>query len=62
VAAGRDVPAEVWLVIDRHPPADEIAAIEAELDSPFPDRSEAARRALSARPPRRSTIAISEQP
>ena len=30
VAAGRDVPAEVWDVIDRHPPADELAAIEAE--------------------------------
>ena len=31
VAAGRDVPAEVWTVIDRYPPAEEIAAIEAEL-------------------------------
>ena len=31
VAAGRDVPAEVWTVIDRYPPAEEIAAIEGEL-------------------------------
>ena len=46
VAAGRDVPAEVWDVIDRHPPRAEIAAIEAELDSPFEDRRKAAERAL----------------
>jgi hypothetical protein len=46
VAAGRDVPAEVWDVIDRHPPVDEIAAIEAELQSEFADRREAAERAL----------------
>ena len=38
VAAGRDVPAEVWDVIDRHPPADELAAIEAERSSEFADR------------------------
>jgi hypothetical protein len=50
VAAGRDVPAEVWTVIDRHPPHAEIAAIEAELDSPFEDRREAAERALGGRP------------
>ena len=31
VAAGRDVPAEVWIVIDQYPHAEEIAAIEAEL-------------------------------
>jgi hypothetical protein len=43
-AAGRDVPAEVWTVIDRHSPAEEIAAIEAELDSPYEDRRAAARR------------------
>jgi hypothetical protein len=47
VAAGRDVPAEVWDVIDRHPPADELAAIEAERDSAFADRREAAERALA---------------
>jgi hypothetical protein len=47
VAAGRDVPAEVWDVIDRHPPADELAAIEAERSSAFADRREAAERALA---------------
>jgi hypothetical protein len=47
VAAGRDIPAEVWDVIDRHPPADELAAIEAERNSEFPDRREAADRALA---------------
>jgi hypothetical protein len=46
VAAGRDVPAEVWDVIDRHPPADELAAIEAERSSEFEDRRQAAERAL----------------
>jgi hypothetical protein len=47
VAAGRDIPAEVWDVIDRHPPADELAAIEAERESEFADRREAAARALA---------------
>ena len=46
VAAGRDVPAEVWDVIDRFPPADELAAIEAERSSEFEDRRAAAERAL----------------
>ena len=46
VAAGRDVPAEVWDVIDRHPPAAELAAIEAERSSEFEDRRQAAERAL----------------
>jgi hypothetical protein len=50
VAAGRDVPAEVWTVIDKYPHAEEIAAIEAELDSPFEDRRAAAERALKHRP------------
>jgi hypothetical protein len=49
VAAGRDVPAEVWIVVDRFPPAEEIAAIEAELESEFEDRRAAAQRALSYR-------------
>jgi hypothetical protein len=49
VAAGRDLPAEVWTVIDKYPPAEEIAAIEAELESPFEDRRAAAERALSYR-------------
>jgi hypothetical protein len=49
VAAGRDVPPEVWLVIDKYPHAEEIAAIEAELESEFDDRRAAAQRALSHR-------------
>jgi hypothetical protein len=49
VAAGRGVPAEVWTVIDKYPHAEEIAAIEAELDSEFDDRRAAAERALSHR-------------
>src|SRR3954469_2538887 len=49
VAAGRDVPAEVWTVVDRFPPEEEIAAIESELQSPFEDRRAAAERALSYR-------------
>jgi hypothetical protein len=47
VAAGRDIPAEVWAVIDRNPPAEELAAIEAERGSEFADRREAAERALA---------------
>ena len=46
VAAGRDIPDEVWDVIDRHPPRAELALIEAELDSEFADRRDAAARAL----------------
>jgi len=49
VAAGRDVPGEVWIVIDRFPPEPEIAAIEGELQSEFEDRRAAAERALSYR-------------
>jgi hypothetical protein len=49
VAAGRDVPAEVWTVIDKYPHAEEIAAIEQELESPLDDRRAAAQRALSYR-------------
>jgi hypothetical protein len=49
VAAGRDVPAEVWTVIDRYPPAEEIAGIERERESEFEDRRAAAERALSYR-------------
>jgi hypothetical protein len=49
VAAGRDVPAEVWTVIDRYPPEAEIAAIQEELNSPYEDRRAAAGRALSYR-------------
>lgn len=49
VAAGRDVPAAVWEVIDRYPPEEELRAIEAELESPFEDRRHAAWAALAAR-------------
>src|SRR3954451_15983270 len=49
VAAGRDVPGEVWIVTDRFPPAEEIAAIEGELESQYEDRRAAAARALSHR-------------
>jgi len=47
VAAGRDVPADVWPIIVRHRP-DALARIDAELDSPVPGRRAAARRALDA--------------
>lgn len=49
VVAGRDVPAEVWGVIDRFSPQAEIAAIERELESAFEDRCRAAERALGQR-------------
>lgn len=50
VAAGRTVPAQVWPVIDAHPPAERIAAIQAEAAHPDPVRAEAARAALALRP------------
>ena len=43
VAAGRDVPAEVWIVIDKYPHAEEIAAIES--------RAARASSRIAARPP-----------
>lgn len=49
IAAGRDVPAQVWPVIDAHPPTDRLAAIEAELDQDEARRADAARRALALR-------------
>lgn len=49
IAAGRDVPSEVWTVIDRYPPAAELEAIEAELDSEVDERRRAAIRTLEAR-------------
>jgi hypothetical protein len=51
VAAGRTVPEDVWPLIDRHPPAAELEAIEAELQSPHDDRRRAAEAALAGRPP-----------
>ena len=50
VVAGRDVPGEIWSVIDRFSPEAEVAAIERELESPFDDRRAAAERALRQRP------------
>jgi hypothetical protein len=47
VAAGRDVPADVWPILRRHDPP-ELAKLKAELDAPDPWRREAARRALDA--------------
>lgn len=55
VAAGRTVPADVWPVIDRYPPEDELAEIAAELDHPVVERREAARAALALRDQQRST-------
>jgi hypothetical protein len=49
IAAGRAVPAEVWPLIDAHPPQAELDAITAELDSPVPERRKAAEAALADR-------------
>ncbi len=49
IAAGRDVPAEVWAIIDLHPPAKELDGISAELDHPIEARRRAAQRALADR-------------
>ncbi|HLR84017.1 MAG TPA: EboA domain-containing protein [Nocardioidaceae bacterium] len=49
VAAGRDVPADVWRVLDRFPASTALADIEAELDSAYSDRREAAKRLLAGR-------------
>jgi hypothetical protein len=46
IAAGRDVPPEVWPLIDRYPPAEDLAAIAVELDHPDEHRRRAARDAL----------------
>lgn len=54
VAAGRTVPADVWPVIDRFPPEDELADLVAELDHPVAERREAARAALALRSEQRS--------
>jgi hypothetical protein len=49
IAAGRAMPGELWAFIDAHPPAGELAAIEAELEHPVEDRRRAAAAALSLR-------------
>lgn len=51
VAAGRNVPADVWLVLGRHPDALDGTSIRAELESPYPDRRAAARAFLDSRTP-----------
>lgn len=47
VAAGRDVPTDVWPLIELYPPGDLIAAIEDELEHPVEARRSAARAALA---------------
>ena len=49
VAAGRDVPAGVWPLIDRYPPTEVLEAITAETESPIPERRSAAHAALAMR-------------
>ncbi|MGH8869684.1 MAG: EboA domain-containing protein [Actinomycetes bacterium] len=49
VAAGRDVPEDVWRVADRFPEVVAASGIDDELASPVPERREAARRALQHR-------------
>lgn len=50
VAAGRDVPADTWIVVDRFPDRLAGSALPAELHSPEPARRAAAQRALAGRP------------
>jgi hypothetical protein len=49
VAAGRAVPPDVWPLINRYPPQDELEAVTAELSHPHEDRRKAAEAALAAR-------------
>lgn len=51
VAAGRSVPADVWLVLDAHAEALDDTPIRGELESPYPDRRAAARAFLDSRTP-----------
>ena len=48
VVAGRDVPADIWPLIELHPPDSTLDAIRSELDSPHVDRRLAAETALVA--------------
>ncbi|MFI5795830.1 EboA domain-containing protein [Streptomyces sp. NPDC051677] len=48
VAAGRDVPADVWPLLHAHPGTLEASGLAAETRSPVPDRRAAAVRALKA--------------
>lgn len=49
IAAGRDVPADVWPLIERHPETAEAAGLREELDSATPARRAAAARAFADR-------------
>jgi len=49
VAAGRSVPADVWLVLERHPGAVDAAELPRELSSPDPPRRGAAERFFAGR-------------
>jgi hypothetical protein len=55
VAAGRDVPADVWQVLDVYPQAVDESGLLAELDSPYADRRAAAEQALAGRTDRATT-------
>ena len=50
VAAGRDVPADAWVILAREPDAVTAAGLPAELESPVTGRRAAARRFFAARP------------
>jgi sugar phosphate isomerase/epimerase len=49
VAAGREVPLDVWPIVEAHPPLEVLAAIEAEVDHGRQDRRDAAAAALAQR-------------
>ncbi|MGD9696952.1 MAG: EboA domain-containing protein [Thermoleophilia bacterium] len=49
VVAGRDVPADVWPLIEAHPPREALDALALEARSPVAERRRAARVALAAR-------------
>lgn len=57
VAAGRTVPADIWPLVDRYPPAAELAAIEKEQTSMHADRRAASLAALAARAANRREFA-----
>ncbi|WP_177891153.1 EboA domain-containing protein [Vallicoccus soli] len=60
VAAGRDVPADVWDVVDRFPHVLAASPIHGELASPVPERAAAARRALQGRPAAPTTTTVTD--
>jgi hypothetical protein len=49
VTAGRSIAADVWTVIDKHPPVELLARITELTESPVPERRQAAREALAYR-------------